>query len=64
MAELANHKPRIARADAKASASAAELARGFTTELIRWRGGMTSEAVVAEAFALARAFKAEEEKDQ
>lgn len=40
----------------------ADLARGFTTELIRWRGNYAPEMIVNEAFALARAFVAEAEK--
>lgn len=44
--------------------SVTDLAREFTTELIRWRGNMTSESIVAEAFALARSFKAEAEKKE
>lgn len=44
-------------------ASTEELARDFATELIRWRGGMTAEAIVSEAFSLARAFENEAKKE-
>lgn len=43
--------------------SVEELARDFTTELLRWRGNMSAESIVGEAFALARAFKTESKKE-
>lgn len=49
--------------ETRENASVPELARGFTTELIRWRGNMQPEAIVSEAFALARAFVVEANKE-
>lgn len=51
MAQLTRHN--------KSGLSVNELARDFATELIRWRGNMQPEAIVGEAFALARAFEKE-----
>lgn len=40
----------------------ADLARDFTTELIRWRANYTAQQIVGEAFSLAREFVSEAEK--